>query len=83
MGTLRNLEVLPAFYGTLELSSIDNLFFYRFSARDYNFSGGIKADPSPEFTAAAGNLPDVTDHRHKVTRGACQHKKVPDAMGMG
>jgi monooxygenase len=38
---MRNLEALPAFYGTLELPTIDNLFFYRFRARDYLFSGGI------------------------------------------
>jgi monooxygenase len=37
---MRNLDALPAFYGTLELPTIDNLFFYRFRARDYHFSGG-------------------------------------------
>jgi hypothetical protein len=38
---MRNLDALPAFYGTLELPTIDNLFFYRFRARDYHFSGGV------------------------------------------
>ena len=38
---MRNLDALPAFYGTLELPTIDNLFFYRFRARDYLFSGDM------------------------------------------
>ena len=36
---LRNLQELPAFYGTLELPSIDKLLFYRFRSRDYQFAG--------------------------------------------
>ena len=80
---MRDLPALPAFYGTMELPSIDNLFFYRFRARDYIFSSGIKASSIPEFNAAASNLPDVADHRNKVTAGSGEHKKVPDAVGMG
>ena len=80
---MRDLPTLPAFYGTLELPTLDNLFFYRFRARDYNFSGGIKADSVPEFNAAASNLPDVTDHRNKMAAGSGEHKKVPDAVSMG
>ncbi len=38
---MRNLEALPAFYGTLELPSIDNLLFYHFRPSDYLFSGGV------------------------------------------
>ena len=36
---LRNLDRLPVFYGTLELPSLDNLFFYHFRQSDYLFSG--------------------------------------------
>lgn len=35
---MRDLSRLPAFYGTTELPSIDNLLFYRFRKSDYIFS---------------------------------------------
>ena len=38
---MRDLDSLPAFYGTLELPSLDNLFFYHFRQRDYLFSGRV------------------------------------------
>ncbi|MEE8288560.1 MAG: NAD(P)/FAD-dependent oxidoreductase [Nitrosomonadaceae bacterium] len=36
---MRNLSELPAIYGTLELPSIDNIFYFNFSKNDYKFSG--------------------------------------------
>lgn len=36
---MRDLSKLPAIYGTLEIPTIDNLLFFRFSAKDYIFSG--------------------------------------------
>ena len=36
---MRNLEALPAIYGSLELPSIDNLCYYHFRPADYLFSG--------------------------------------------
>ena len=36
---LRNLTNLPAFYGTLELPSIDKLLFFHFRAKHYQFDG--------------------------------------------
>jgi cation diffusion facilitator CzcD-associated flavoprotein CzcO len=36
---MRNLPDLPAFYGSLELPSIDNWLYYRFRPGDYRFCG--------------------------------------------
>jgi cation diffusion facilitator CzcD-associated flavoprotein CzcO len=39
---MRKLDELPAFHGSLELPSIDNLLFYRFNPGDYQFYAGHK-----------------------------------------
>jgi hypothetical protein len=52
---MRNLASLPAFYGTLELPSIDNLFFYRFKARDYSFSGFSEPEQARAENTGSGN----------------------------
>ena len=36
---MRDISKLPAFYGTMELPSIDNFLFYHFREGDYIFSG--------------------------------------------
>lgn len=53
---MRNLALLPAFHGTLELPSIDNLFFYRFRKNDYFFTGDPSTDTKTSAVSTAGSL---------------------------
>ena len=53
---MRNLEALPAFYGTLELPSIDNPFFYHFKPSDYLFSGGVLSENQPAGISPANSV---------------------------
>jgi len=45
---MRDISKLPAFYGSKELPSIDNLFFYHFRVGNYVFSPG-KKEPLVKF----------------------------------
>lgn len=54
---LRHLSELPAFYGTLELPSIDKLLFYRFKEGDYHFYGSDSAGFHESRRAGATKYP--------------------------
>ena len=51
---MRDISKLPAFYGTMELPSIDNFLFYHFRESDYIFSGpGISSENVAEKAACS------------------------------
>jgi cation diffusion facilitator CzcD-associated flavoprotein CzcO len=53
---MRNLADLPAFYGTVELPSIDNLVFYHFKPGDYIFSRATDTTSRGNGIGVAGNV---------------------------
>lgn len=55
---MRCLSELPAVYGTLELPSIDNWFFFSFRKRNYKFSAGTQPHSFP-YTLRASSCPAV------------------------
>jgi monooxygenase len=44
---IRKLDTLPAFHGSLELPTIDNLLRYRFNPGDYRFEAARKSTAAP------------------------------------
>jgi monooxygenase len=71
---LRNLTNLPAFYGSLELPSIDNLLFFRFRPKSYQFDGDDSDAPDEVQQSPAlrsGDTPDqvFTRNGERVDRG--------------
>lgn len=72
---MRELDRLPAFYGSLELPSIDSLLYCRFRPKDFHFGGGAEQ-------AGANRLAHVADDRDEVAQRADQHEEVPDTVGV-
>jgi len=56
---MRKLDDLPAFHGSLELPSIDNLLFYRFNPGDYQFYSRLK-------TASVPTRPEQQARAHEI-----------------
>jgi cation diffusion facilitator CzcD-associated flavoprotein CzcO len=71
---MRNLNALPAFYGTLELPSIDNLLFYHFRQRDYHFSNSaLPENPSTVIsTTSRTSPPNNSNTRYRHATGSSE-----------
>jgi fatty acid desaturase len=68
---MRNLDRLPAIYGTFELPSIDSLLFFRFRKSNYTFSGRNEATTQI--------LSTRTDFEREVRLGKELKQKLRDA----